>query len=285
MKKILVIFCVLLVLSALFSCENENAEEMSGAFDDSSFFKMGLVPAMKDGKWGFINKKMDFIIKPQFDSVAAFTADGIALVGINHHTLRHIYGYIDTSGEFIVEPMFESAESFKDGYAKVYKRKELKPYYINTMGEKCEPIFENKLQDLISSNSKSGRKNKNSIETDTLEPVCKDGKWGFADKYGEIVIEPQYTYVSSFGKNGYAEVSYEEISELGYYDRYNCYLINTKGEKVTEKPYEEFVVFSDGYILCHNAACTEFALIDPKGKIVATENDFEDIYKMDYHYY
>ena len=38
-----------------------------------------------------------------------------------------------------------------------------------------------------------------------LAQVGKDGKWGFIDKSGKVVIEPQYDYVGDFSE-GLAKV-------------------------------------------------------------------------------
>ena len=67
--------------------------------------------------------------------------------------------------------------------------------------------------------------------TDTgkyLAPFCnEDGKWGYVDIEGNIVIECQYDYAYSFGKYGQAVVivDTEEGTE-------NYGLINERGEKI-----------------------------------------------------
>lgn len=440
MKKRLIIICLLIVLTVLSACGKAESDEKIEIFDDYAYFKMGLVPAKRNGKWGFINKKMDFVIEPQFDHVGCFTPDGVARVGIKKGIKDYVYGYIDTSGNFIVEPVFPSAEDFKNGCAKVYKRMELKPYYINTKGEKCvriinnhkdepeklvayhtengsgyvnrendviigttyedtrpfteglgavrkegkwgfinfdeefiiEPSFDdvwlfseglaavkidnkwgfiNKEGDLVIEPAydivreftegfatvkidkkwgyidksgewyveplfdeakpfydgiacvRSGKKwgyidtkglflrmpefdSAENFDASGLAVVGKDGKYGYINKEGEIVIDLQYSIVSHFGEGDYAKVSYDYF-EYGYNNpyMYDFYLIDKEGNKLMEKAYDEYCFFSDGYILCHVADCSEFVLIAPDGKIVATEKDFEDIYQMNIHYY
>lgn len=74
------------------------------------------------GKWGFIDKKGNFIIKPQFDepiiycsAIYTFT-NGLAAVCKNRK-----YGYIDKNGKWIVEPNYDVASGFMNGFAHIDK--------------------------------------------------------------------------------------------------------------------------------------------------------------------
>ena len=65
-------------------------------------------------KWGFIDNKGDFIIKPQYDNANDFQANGLAVVGSNN-----LLGIIDKTGKFIVEPKYGSINEFSEGRAAV----------------------------------------------------------------------------------------------------------------------------------------------------------------------
>ncbi|EQC2648382.1 WG repeat-containing protein, partial [Campylobacter coli] len=54
-----------------------------------------------NGKWGFIDKNGEFVIKPKFDSIWSFR-EGLAKVGLNGK-----YGLIDKSGKIVIEPKFD----------------------------------------------------------------------------------------------------------------------------------------------------------------------------------
>ncbi len=50
-----------------------------------------------------------------------------------------------------------------------------------------------------------------------------DGKWGFMDRRGKIVVEPRFSQVRSFS-NGLAEVWEEEPGRSGYIDNTGAYV-------------------------------------------------------------
>ena len=50
-----------------------------------------------------------------------------------------------------------------------------------------------------------------------LKPVCIDGKWGYTNAKGELVIEPRYGFARAFAENGLAPVKVDQL--WGYIDR------------------------------------------------------------------
>ena len=102
-------------------------------------FNEGLAAFLnEEGLWGFMDKKLKVVIKPQFMGVNFFLPDP------NRHPfnegLANVQGpdnkwnYINTKGDFVIRGDFLFSESFKDGKAKVFK--DNKWYYINKSG-KC----------------------------------------------------------------------------------------------------------------------------------------------------
>jgi len=59
------------------------------------------------GKWGFVDRNLNYVIKPQFEDVWGFI-DGIALV-ITQNGLR---GIIDKTGKYIVDPQFDDPKGY-----------------------------------------------------------------------------------------------------------------------------------------------------------------------------
>ena len=59
------------------------------------------------GKWGFVDRNLNYVIKPQFEDVWSFI-DGIALV-ITQNGLR---GIIDKTGKYIVVPQFDDPKGY-----------------------------------------------------------------------------------------------------------------------------------------------------------------------------
>lgn len=82
---------------------------------DFSQKKAGVRIASEDGslKWGFINPKGKMVIEPQFDEVSNFS-ESMCAVRIDEY-----WGYINTKGDVVVPCTLESAEDFENGYARI----------------------------------------------------------------------------------------------------------------------------------------------------------------------
>lgn len=94
-----------------------------------------------------------------------------------------------------------------------------------------------------------------------------DGKWGYANAKGEVVIRPQYNGSNSFNE-GLAVVRVNTAKE-GEPSEYQSLVIDKKGETVfkVKKDYEEISgFFYKGYMSAKNAD-DKCVLIDKKGEI------------------
>jgi WG containing repeat len=69
-------------------------------------FHEGLAKAKINGKWGFINKKGDFVIAPQFKDAVHFSY-GLAGVMIDGK-----WSYINQEGKEVIAPLFEKVLPF-----------------------------------------------------------------------------------------------------------------------------------------------------------------------------
>jgi hypothetical protein len=79
---------------------------------DSNGFSDGRA-AVCPNKCGFIGRNGMLIIKPQFDSVSAFS-EGLAAVQIGEK-----WGYINTDGKIVINPQFDAITTFSGGLAAV----------------------------------------------------------------------------------------------------------------------------------------------------------------------
>jgi hypothetical protein len=70
-------------------------------------FSMGLAMVMIAGKCGYINKKGEIVIEPQYQFARAFAENGLAPVKV-----EDLWGYIDREGTMVIQPQFLDAESF-----------------------------------------------------------------------------------------------------------------------------------------------------------------------------
>ncbi len=116
-------------------------------------------------KKGIINKKGEYVIKPQFDEIGDFS-DGLARVKVDGK-----YGYVDYDGKMVVKPQFDIAEDFSEGLALVIIDTDewhRKIYYIDKAGNYVsEAQFWARF-------------------CHGLARVMVDGKCGFIDKTGNM---------------------------------------------------------------------------------------------------
>ncbi len=202
---------------------------------DSEFSDNGWLTVCSENKCGLMDKKGNVFIKPQFDSVKVIS-NGWALVlksdAEEYDGYREVhteYGFVTPNGE-IIEPQFEDA-----GYSVSFDGSYI-GYCLSDNG---------------------------------LQPVCKDGKWGYIDETGEFVIEPQFDSAGVF-YDGYAKIT---IGESGG-------IINSKGE-YDSLPYLGYSMLNFvGDMSCAAYTDTEWVCVDNSGKEVISINFDVDNYKM-----
>src|SRR5438093_8451108 len=82
-------------IAALFICLGAFAV-FSGAQSPQKE-RADLFPVLLDEKWGYINRRGDVVIKPQFDSAGEFK-DELAAASVNKRG-----GYINGTGQFVIQ--------------------------------------------------------------------------------------------------------------------------------------------------------------------------------------
>ncbi len=89
------------------------------------------VPAAKGRKWGFINTKGEWVVRPQFE-YAGYFHNGLAKV-----VVKDKIGYIRQDGTMAIEPRFEEGDDFLDTITVVrgYFQNKFQNLYINTCGK------------------------------------------------------------------------------------------------------------------------------------------------------
>ena len=81
-----------------------------------------FLPILRDGKYGFINKNRDIVIKPKFKYVSERFKDGYCVVTYIkkiRKSVKWIFGYIDKSGYTQIFLHLDSASEFNDGLARI----------------------------------------------------------------------------------------------------------------------------------------------------------------------
>lgn len=127
---------------------NKKGEVEFGSFETCGVFNDGITPValgpnqgkQVPDKWGFVDTKGKFVIKPRFNNVHALS-EGMAAVQTG--TWKNMgfgvkswipgkWGFINTKGKQVIESKFDAADQFSDGMASV--RINDKWGYIDTTG-------------------------------------------------------------------------------------------------------------------------------------------------------
>ena len=201
------------------------------------------------GKWGYINKRGEFVIPPQFDSAASFK-NGLAPVRIGDLDSGK-YGYINKRGEFVATPQFDFAIPFSEGLARV--KIGGKYGYINTS---MEYIVTPQFSEAWSF-------------SEELAAVEIGSEWGYINRQGKVVIKPQF-------KLNKAEPFSEGLAQGFIYDTGKYGYINKSGIYVIAPKFNGARGFSEGLAsVCIGAGNAyvgggKWGYINKKGKIVIT---------------
>ncbi|MGI8641781.1 MAG: WG repeat-containing protein [Pyrinomonadaceae bacterium] len=233
-KTLLIMFAV---LSAFLLSSCNPAINPLGGKETTNLF-----PIRQNEKWGYINRKGEVVIQPQFEYPLPFS-EGLAVACINGGKC----GYIDETGRFVINPQFNSALRFSEGLAAVISEDRLGyidktgKYVINPQFTKSdgygalvfstfsEGLARVKIGDKFGFVDKTGKIIINPQFEDAtpffdgLAAVKMGSKWGFIDKEGKIVINPQFEDAQPF-INGLAAVLIGK--QFGYIDKTGKIVIN-----------------------------------------------------------
>ncbi len=147
----------------------------------------------KEKLWGYIDKKGDFVIEPQYHDAWDFH-EGLAVVKV-----EWARGYIDKTGHFIIEPQFQYAGPFIDGKALV----QLDGLwgYIRPDGsweEKPHAIEGNPIA--YPTPSSDPNIPTEYIFNEGLSPALKGKKYGYVDEELKFVIKPSFIQAKPFSE-------------------------------------------------------------------------------------
>ena len=176
LKRITIIALVQILLVAL-SCNKIKS------ISDSSMLK--YFPVKIGDSFGYINREGKILINPQFKEATIFR-EGLALVKSSTDDPK--WGFINEEGKYVISPIYNQATVFSDGLAWVVADNE-SPTAIDKQGNIKFSMVEAKVVNIFSEGLASF-----AIE-DNYEK-----KWGFVDKTGKIVINPQFEEVGMFSE-------------------------------------------------------------------------------------
>ncbi len=179
---------------------------VSKSYDLIGEFSNGRYRVRRDDKAGFIDRLGNEVIVPKYDVVSDFEDNGLAKVWKDGKI-----GYIDLNGKEVIPIKYEedtTSKGFVQGLAVVkYKGK-----YgcIDSKGEERIPLIYDEIIDFYNS-ADSG-----------VVIVVKDGKVGFCDVSGAVIVPPKYDGLSNFsegraiynlnGKSGILDFTGKEVT-------------------------------------------------------------------------
>lgn len=186
-----------------------------------------LVPVEQDEAWGYARGDGTLAIAPQFERAYRFV-EGRALVRRDGR-----YGFIDTSGAAVIPPTYAAARPFSEGRAPV--RPDSLWGFVDRAGTMViEPQFRwaaRPAVDSLSPTVPDSLAPAPQASGPTLVPpigpttyfsegrarIRRDGRWGFIDRAGEVVIPPRFARAGSF-RDGLARVRFAD-GRTGYVTR------------------------------------------------------------------
>lgn len=247
-----------------------NYSDIDYVYDKAGRFHEGYAFVKLKGKGAIINKQFKVVVQDndKYIICSRFN-EGLACV---QSRVNKKYGFIDVKGRIVIPCIFDDAGSFSEGLCKVSKKDNpsRNPYYqtssigfIDRQGtlvipysyDFCLSDFENGYAEVTREGEGTllgvnGRPLPGFSWFENVRGFCdglarfeKNGRFGFLNKKGEVIIPPIYE-TALFFSNGYACVGREinGKTKYGY--------INTDGVMVIPCVYDEVSFhFEDGIAL------------------------------------
>jgi hypothetical protein len=210
-------------------------------------FWNGLAPVRVGDRWGFVNRAGRWVHEPQFDEIRPLT-DSLRIVGKDRK-----YGLINHAGKFVCPVEYDWISELGDtGLAIVQSgddRYESRSGVINKSGRfLLQPVAG---RDFSTVNAK--------CQSDqTIFPRRKGQLWGFVDRAGEFVIEPQF---ESLEARGDGMIAVRLKRQTGLVDV-------RAGRLVCPPRYDSIDEFSEGLAVARPEFLGKSGYIDRAGKVV-----------------
>ncbi len=223
-------------------------------------------------KYGYIDNTGRLAIDPQFDMAFPFS-DGIARVMVEERIGKGRYGYIDKAGKVIVAPQYTLAGNFSEGLAFVQMTVDGKEKvgYIDKTGKLVIPAQFGDVYERIADSKdlrESNIYNRNGRERDFSEgyaAVQIDEKWGYVNREGKVVIQPEYRYAGRF-REGLAPVAVRRGRKRAYG------FIDKSGRLAIPLQFDDVGEFRDGlakvFILDSHGEIDKLGYIDKTGRYI-----------------
>ncbi len=244
-------------------------------------FNENLLCVKNDGKWGYVNKKGEYVIEAKYDAAYNFTENGLALVGERSDKGTLYYGYINTKGNIVANTEYLEAKDFSEcGLAAVMSSRGWG--VIDENGEivvECEyeriniydsGIITAKIDEVYYLINKKGERLSEGydilnwhVDAD-VGVVYRGARVGIINSKGKEILEPTLDFELISGFNGDGIGYYVEEGKSG--------IINAKGKKLTDADFNYIDYFNEyGYsVAMYNG---KYCIINSSGKIIYKVED------------
>jgi|GEM_PF-3335716 len=218
-------------------------------------FSEGLAAVVVDQKLGFIDKRGEMKIPPRFEPrrgqhgemLGTTFSEGLAPVSTElTYRLQGTYGYINKKGEFVIKPQFQTARVFSEGLAFAVGREGStvkKVGWIDKSGAWVLTTVKDCISDLVKldHNGYMDWRYREGLTT-FCDYSGAERLWGYMDRTGRVVIEPQrFNWAGPF-IGGIAQVfngaksaspNYAHTDDYGYIDRTGKFIWESSRSKAT----------------------------------------------------
>ena len=248
-------------------------------------FSEGLAAVKLNGKWGYIDtagiKAIDFKF-----SGADYFSNGYACVMVDTS-----WGVSNSAGNWIIKPTHEMVEYMNEGFIAIEKNEKWAFFDLKRKKYITKFIYE----DLWSYHEglamvKIGN-NYGFIDTKgkvALDPIYRqvrmmsfscglacvrnqEGKWGYIDKSGKVIIDYQFGEANSFREN--KAFVQDNWGQPGYF-------IDKSGHRIFDKTFDNVWAFKDG--LCGVTVNKKQGVIDSLGNwLVEPKYDWLHVFYQD----
>lgn len=203
---------------------------------------LSLLPVHRGAAFSYIDPSGKIIISPQFKEATVFR-NRLALVQVFGN--KPTWGYITEKGNFAIKAIYKEATIFNEDLAWVVPE-DGAPEVINT---RAEVRFKLPV-------AKSVRIFKNGLAAFCISADSTNVKWGFVDKTGMTIIQPQFSVVGNFSE-GKCVVA-NAAGEWGY--------INQQGNLILNYRYSNAQNFVNGKAIV--SLGKQWGVIDEKGNYI-----------------
>jgi hypothetical protein len=170
----------------------------------------------------------------------------VASVGAQSQTDSVKWGFVDTTGQLVFEPQWDSAAGFVEGLAAVRLGNQNK--LINTTGEVIAIAPGTNLLNIVTGKGPT-------------IAILQNGKWGLANRRGQIVIPPKYSHVYDYSEGHWLVIA-SDGSRL---------LVDDRGAELVTK-YKVMENFREG--LARVSVGNRVGFIDRFGKLAFGKQTF-----------